>query len=79
MSAFKLLEDPHFKEALDMMIKQYIDKQFKEDGRDAPIATSWTPLTYQNAELQKAVDRLRKGGEIALYAHDVYKSREAKK
>lgn len=72
MSAYEALKDQNFKERLDMLIKGYIEKKFKDDGREAPVATSWTPLTYQNAELQKAVDRLRKGGDLALFAYDKY-------
>lgn len=72
MSAYKLLENENFRESLDMMIKSYIDKQFREIEKPIPIPSCLTPLSYENKELQKAVTRLRKGGEIALYAHDVF-------
>lgn len=72
MSAYELLKDPVFLEHFDMLIKGYIDKQMIQSGKEAPIPSSLIPLDYNNENLSKAVSRMRKGGEIALFAHDVY-------
>ena len=72
MSAFKLLEDPNFKEALDMMHLAYIKKCYEEANMKAPIPKSLIPLEFENAKIQKGLDQLRQGAKNALFAHDQF-------
>ena len=72
MKAFELLKNPDFRESFEMMIKGYIDKQFRDANKPIPIPSSLIPLDYADKDLSRAVSRLKKGGEVALYCFDVY-------
>lgn len=75
MKAFEQLQYPNFRELLDMTLKGFIDREFSNAGKNPPIPSSLTPLDYSHPELSKAVSRLRKGGEIALFAYDKHMSK----
>lgn len=66
------LKDPKFIEALESMLKGYIDKQFSSAGKGIPTPKKSIPLEYENSELNKAVARLRMGAQINAFCFDKY-------
>lgn len=66
------LKDPEFIKAMETMLKGYIDKQFASSGKEVPEPTRLIPLEYENAELNKAVARLRMGAQINAFCFDKY-------
>ena len=78
MSAFKLLEDPLFREALEMMHKGYIDKAYNDAGREPPIPKSLIPLEYADPKIQKGLNQLMQGAKNALFTYDKFNKGEGK-
>lgn len=70
MSAFKLLENPNFKESLDMMHLGYIKKCYADAGKEAPVPKSLIPLEFEDKAIQKGLNQLRQGAKNALFAYD---------
>lgn len=66
------LKDPKFIEALESMLKGYIDKQYADAGREFPSPSSLIPLKYESDDLNKAVARLRMGAQINAFCFDKY-------
>ena len=72
MKATEALKDPEFIKRLETMLKGYIDKQFAEAGKEIPVPSKTIPLEYPNAELNKALARLRMGAQINAYCFDKF-------
>ena len=72
MKAMEALNDPKFKEALDMVHKGYIDSMYAKAGKQAPVPSSLIPLTYDDAKIQKGLNQLMQGAKNALYAYDKF-------
>ena len=60
MKAIEALNDPRFKEALDMVHKGYIDSMYAKAGKQAPVPSSLIPLAYDDAKIQKGLTNLCK-------------------
>lgn len=72
MKAMEALNDPKFKEALDMVHKGYIDSMYAKAGKQPPVPSSLIPLTYDDAKIQKGLNQLMQGAKNALYAYDKF-------
>lgn len=72
MNAYKLLEDPIFRETLEMTHKGYIDKAYKDAGREPPIPKSLTPLEYADPKIQNGLNQLMQGAKNALFTYDKF-------
>lgn len=70
MSNFKKLEDPIFREKLDMIHKGYVDKMYHDANKQPPIPTSLIPLQYSDARIEKGLNQMRQGAKNALFALD---------
>ena len=65
-----LLNNPEFKERLEMLMKGYIDKAYHDAGKQPPVPSSLIPLTYDDPKIQKGLNQLKQGAKNALYAAD---------
>lgn len=72
MKAMEALNDPKFKEALDMVHKGYIDSMYAKAGKQPPVPSSLIPLTYDDVKIQKGLNQLMQGAKNALYAYDKF-------
>lgn len=67
-----LLNNPEFKESLDMIMKGYIDSMYAKAGKQPPIPSSLIPLTYDDPKIQKGLTQLMQGAKNALYCYDQF-------
>ena len=72
MKAMDLLKDSYFLESLSMVQKGYIDKAYKDAGREPPIPKSLTPLEYADPKIQKGLNQLMQGAKNALFTYDKF-------
>lgn len=67
-----LLNNPGFKERLEMLMKGYIDKAYHDAGKQPPVPSSLIPLTYDDPKIQKGLIQLMQGAKNALYCYDQF-------
>ncbi|MEG2634918.1 MAG: hypothetical protein RSA09_00100 [Acinetobacter sp.] len=67
-----LLNNPEFKERLEMLMKGYIDKAYHDAGKKPPVPLSLIPLTYDDPKIQKGLIQLMQGAKNALYCYDQF-------
>jgi hypothetical protein len=67
-----LLNNPEFKERLEMLMKGYIDKSYHDAGKQPPVPSSLIPLTYDDPKIQKGLIQLMQGAKNALYCYDQF-------
>lgn len=67
-----LLNNPEFKERLEMLMKGYIDKAYHDANKQAPVPSSLIPLTYNDPKIQKGLNQLMQGAKNALYCYDQF-------
>lgn len=70
--AKNLLNNPEFKERLDMIMKGYIDSMYAKAGKQPPVPSSLIPLTYDDPKIQKGLIQLMQGAKNALYCYDQF-------
>lgn len=75
MKATEALKDERFRKYLDMQAKGFIDNAMAKSGKDKPTPLTEFPLSYENKELNSAVNRMRLGGELFAQAFDLYVER----
>ena len=75
MKAQDALKDSRFRKYLDIQIKGFIDAAMEKSGKEKPNPSNDFPLTYENKELNSAVNRMRLGGEMFASGFDFYVSR----
>ena len=66
------LNNPEFKERLEMLMKGYIDKAYHDSGKQPPVPSSLIPLTYDDPKIQKGLNQLMQGAKNALYCYDQF-------
>lgn len=67
-----LLNNPEFKERLEMLMKGFIDKAYHDAGKQPPVPSSLIPLTYDDPKIQKGLNQLMQGAKNALYCYDQF-------
>ena len=72
MKAMEALNNPEFKERLEMLMKGYIDKAYHDAGKQPPVPSSLIPLTYDDPKIQKGLIQLMQGAKNALYCYDQF-------
>lgn len=70
--AKNLLNNPEFKERLEMLMKGYIDSMYAKAGKQPPVPSSLIPLTYDDPKIQKGLNQLMQGAKNALYCYDQF-------
>lgn len=75
MKATEALKDERFRKYLDMQAKGFIDEALSKASKEKPKPLTEFPLSYENKELNSAVNRMRLGGELFAQAFDLYLER----
>lgn len=71
-----LLNNPEFKERLEMLMKGYIDSMYTNAGKQPPVPSSLIPLTYDDPKIQKGLSQLMQGAKNALYCYDQFMDKQ---
>lgn len=67
-----LLNNPEFKECLEMLMKGFIDKAYRDANKQPPVPESLIPLKYADKKVQKGLNQLMQGAKNALYCYDQF-------
>lgn len=71
-----LLNNPEFKERLEMLMKGFIDKAYHDANKQPPVPESLIPLQYADKKVQKGLNQLMQGAKNALCCYDQFMDKQ---